>query len=164
MHRASAAKRDDRELPRVAPAPHRDELEEVDHVRVRDPNHPERRVLGVDAERFRERSQGSLRTADIELDPPPEEVVRVDPVGDHVRVRQRWLRPAPAVAGRPGVGACAVRPHLERSGGVDPRDRATSRPDLDDVDDRDLDRIAGEHRRALEVVVAGKADGTSLDE
>ena len=51
---------------------------------------------------------------------------------------------AAAVAGRPRIGAGAVRPDMQAAALVAPRDRAAAGPDLDDIDDRQLHRLAGE--------------------
>jgi hypothetical protein len=93
-----------------------------------------------------------------------EEVVGLDPSGDYVRVGHGRLRSAPAVAGRAGIGARALRADLQRTGGIEPGDRAAARADLDDIDHRNLDGVAGEGRSALEVVVARQADRAALDE
>ena len=142
VHRAGSSEGDDHEVARVAAPAHRDELEEMDHVRVRDPDHAERRVVDAHVERVCDGRERRSRPVDVERDLAAEEVVRVDASGDHVRVGHRRLRAAPPVAGRPGLGAGAARSDLERAGRVDPGDRAAAGADLDDVDDRHLDRVA----------------------
>src|SRR5207245_6831677 len=99
----------------------------------------------------------------VERDPPAEEIVGVDTLRDHVRVGQGRLRAALSVAGWAGLGTRAPRTDSERTGRVDPRDRAAARADLDDVDDGHFDRVACEGGRAPGVVVARPADGAALD-
>ena len=52
------------------------------------------------------------------------------------------LVPPCAVADRTRVGARAARADLERAAGVDPDDAAAAGPDLRDVEDRQLKRVA----------------------
>ena len=164
VHRAAAAEGDDRKVARVAAAADGNELEQVDHVRVRDADDAERRLLDGDVELLGEGPQSLAGAIDVELDLAAEEVARVDAAGDHVRIGESGLGPAPTVGRRSGVRARALRAYPERAGRVEPRDRAASGPDLDDVDDRHLHRIAGGGRCALDVIVAGQPERAALDE
>ena len=61
-----------------------------------------------------------------------------------MRVGDRRLGTAGAVAHRARVGAGRLRSHLERALGTDPGDRAAARADGDDVDHRDLARVGAD--------------------
>src|SRR5262249_33445766 len=64
-----------------------------------------------------------------------------------VRVRHGRLRPASSVAGRPGVGARALRADPKRAATVAPDDRAAARSHRVDVDARQMNGKAAD--RAL---------------
>src|SRR5437016_4320218 len=81
-----------------------DELEQVDHVRVRDADDAERRLLDGDVELLGEGPQSLAGAIDVELDLAAEEVARVDAACDHVRVGERGVGPAPAVRRRSEIG------------------------------------------------------------
>ena len=59
---------------------------------------------------------------------------RIEPPQQEIGVGDRGLRPAAPVADRPGIGARALRPHLQDSRRAHPRDRAAARADRVDVD------------------------------
>ena len=82
------------------------------------------------------------RRADVQHDAAGPELRRVEVAQHQVRVRHRRARPAAPVAGRPRVGAGALRPDPQQAERIDPRDGAATRPDLDQVHRRHR------HRRA----------------
>ena len=96
--------------------------------------------------------------------PPAEEVLRVDHARHQLGVGDRRRAAALAVARRPRVGARAARPHVQAARVVEPRDRAAARADLDDVDDRDVGRVARALRRPLELVLGGDLGLAALDQ
>ena len=110
------------------------------------------RRRGVHAHPPAEPRQASMRRVDVERHRAAEEVRGIEPTGDQVRVGERGLLAASAVARRAGFGARAPGTDVEATGIVHPRDRAAARPDLDDLDDRRLDRIAGARRGPLDVM------------
>src|SRR5439155_95910 len=103
------------------------------------------RVLGdtlatAETERLRaallDRAPGAV---DVELDLAAEEVLRVEPAEDDIRVRDGRLDAAAAVTDRAGIRACALRPDPQQPARVDPGDGAAAGADLDEVDDRGAD-------------------------
>ena len=120
VHRPGAAVGDQRELARVAALLGRDGAERAGHARVRDRVDAGGSLDGVEAERLRdalERRSASSREMVICAvgDRPGRHVAEED-----VRVGDRRLLAAAAVAGRPGRGARGARPDLQAAA----RDRA----------------------------------------
>ena len=110
MHRPGAAEAEEREVARVVAALDGDQVERVDHRRVRDLDDPVRRLGDVEAERLRAALlDRAPRAFDVEADLAAEEVVRVQPPEDDVRVGHGRLGTAAPVADRPRIGACALR-------------------------------------------------------
>ena len=77
----------------------------------------------------------------VEVHLAAHERARPDPPKRDVRVGDRRLDTAVAIADRPGVGAGAARPDLERADLVDPGDAAAAGADLDDIHDGAEDRM-----------------------
>ena len=96
------------------------------------------------AQRLGEVEQAATGGLDVERDPAAEQVWG-DASQDDVRVGDRRLRAALAVAERARVGAGRARAHLEAALGGDPRHRAAAGAHRDDVDHRDPARV-GAHR------------------
>src|SRR5439155_3947083 len=119
------------------------------HRGVRDLDDPVRGLDGVDTERRRaallDRAPGAF---DVELDLAAEEVLRVEPAEDDVRVRNSWLDAAAAVTDRAGIRTGALRADPQQATRVDPGDRTAAGPDLDEGDDRRAHRLAGEREAA----------------
>ena len=97
------------------------------------------------------RSRSSARS-------PPRKQARVDPAQDDVRVGDRRLVTAEAVARRARHGAGAPGPDAERATVVDVGDRAAARADRLDVDHGNEERVAGD----LRVACRGFGDPRSL--
>ena len=136
-----AAVRDEHELARVAAALGGDSAERAHHRRVREPVDAARRLGELEPERLGDAAhglRGPLRRHG--------EIARCERAGrdvpEHdVRVGDRGLLAAEAVAGGAGHGSRAPRADLERSGGIEPREAAPTRADLGDVDGRDPDEL-----------------------
>src|SRR5436309_3358734 len=88
-----------------------------------------RRVKCVCTEAPSETAERDLRGVRVEPDLAAQEVIRVQPAQDEVRVGHGRLAPALAVAGRPRFGAGALGPHAQEAPVVDPPDRAAPRTD-----------------------------------
>ena len=128
MQRAGAAEGDERELARVVAALDRDEPQRAQHLRVDDLD----RLGRVDPV---ERALGRLA---VELEPAGQ--ARGKPAEQEVRVGHRRPRPAPPVAGGPGIGAGALGADAQRAARVAPDDRAAARADGLQVDHRQPQR------------------------
>ena len=87
----------------------------------------------------------------VERELAAHQMVRVEVAEDHVRVGDRRVFAALAVADRARRRARALRPALHGAARVDPDDGAAARPDLREVDGRHLDEVArpGEEPRPL---------------
>ena len=159
------------EVPRVVSTLDRDSPERADHGVVGDLHDTEGHLDHVQAERVRA----------LLLDDPPgrvlveahlaaEEVVRIEAMQDQVRVRDGGLGSSFPVARGGRIGAGAPRSHPQHAARVHPRDGATARADLDQVDHRGADGIAGALGAALgpgrgaDLVLLGDAGGAVLDE
>src|SRR5262249_13578299 len=88
----------------------------------------------------------ALGRFDVELHPRAEEVPRVEPTEHEVTVRHRRLLAAEPEAGRARMRARALRPDLHRAAVADPRTRAATGADRDDIDARADDRTAADLR------------------
>ena len=172
VHGPGATEADEHEVARVVAALHRDQVERVDHRRVRDLDDAVRGLDDGEPERpgaaLLDRPLG---TVDVEADLAAEEVPRVQPAEHEVRVRDRRLGAAAAVADRPRVGARALRPDAQEAARVDPGDRAAAGADLDEVDDGRPYRVAREGhaadpgaRMAADVVVLRHRRAAVLDQ
>ena len=73
----------------------------------------------------------------VERHAPAGKAGRVDPPEQQIGIGHGRPGPAAAIAGRPRIGASAVRPDGDPLQTVDPRDRAAAGADLDHLDDRD---------------------------
>src|SRR5579875_2734076 len=79
----------------------------------------------------------------------------------------RSMRPSAmfaSVVGGTGLRACRLRADVQLAEVVDPRDRAAAAADLDQVDDRDHDRVAGGQTAALDPVVRHDLHVPALDQ
>ena len=74
------------------------------------------------------------------------------------------LGPAAAVRRRSRHGAGRAGPDVELAEVVDPGDAAAALADLDEVDDRHQDRVAGRHAAALDPVVGDDLELATLDQ
>ena len=84
----------------------------------------------------------------VERHPAAEEALRVEPAEHDVRVADRRLLAAVAVAGRAGVGARAARADAEGAALVDVGDRAAAGADRVHVEHRHEQRVAADPRVA----------------
>ena len=139
VHRAGAAEGDERVVARVDALLDGDRPHRVGHVRVDDREHP----LGERGRRPspsspRPSASASLRRALVELHPAAEEVARVEPAEEEVRVGDGRLRAAAPVAGGAGIGAGALRPDAQAAR-LEPGERAAAGADRVDVDERHQD-------------------------
>ena len=167
VERTRAAEGDEREVARVVAAPERGEPECVGHLCDEVAEHAACRSRGVDAHRSSQPCEAPMRRVDVEPHRAAEEVLGVEASGDQVRVGERGLLAPAAVARRARFGARAPGPDVEAARLVDAGDRAAARADLDDLDDGDLDRVAGRRGGPLDVVQrldrhASAADGRRL--
>ena len=94
------------------------------------------------------RSTAACGGVAVQLHAPAEEPLGVDPAEHHVRVRDRRLRAALAVAGRARVGPGAARADAKRAAVVDAGDRAAAGADRVDVEHRHEQRVAAHPRVA----------------
>ena len=101
----------------------------------------------------------------VGLDLAAAEVVAVDPAELEVRVGRRRLGPAAPVR-RPGPGTAPAetRADVQLPEVVDPGDAAAAVADLDEVDDRHHDRVAGREAAALDPVVRDDPHLAALDQ
>ena len=164
VHRPATAKGDEREIAGVIAAADRDEFERVDHVGVGDADHAEGSLVDTDAEGAGDGFHGATGGVHTHRDLAAEEVVGGDASCYQVGVGDGGLGAALAVAGRTGDRPGALRADLQRAAVIDPRDAAAAGADLDDVDDRGLDRVAGVVLVALDPVLGGDLDDAVVDE
>jgi hypothetical protein len=114
----------------------------VRHVLVADPHHGGGGLeLGV-LEPLSQSSNGAGGERPVERQLSAEEECGIEPAEHEVRVGDRRLLAAPAVAGGSRDCARALRPDLEEAAGIDPSDRAAACPDRPRRDARHADREA----------------------
>ena len=90
---------------------------------------------GIEAGRGADvRGDGTTGGVEVEGHRATKEVPGVEIAKHQVGVGDGGHRGAAPVAGRPGVGAGAIWPHLDEAEAVDPRDAAATGTDLDQVD------------------------------
>ena len=144
VHRARAAEGDERELARVAAlltVRERIAPDMFAFAIVTIPSAASSRPSPSRSASRCDRRRGELA---VELHLAAEEAVGVDPAEDDVRVGQRRLLAALAVAAGPGRRARAARPDAEGAAFVDVGDRAAAGADRVDVDHRHEQRVAGD--------------------
>ena len=114
---------------------------------------------------------GALCGGRVEGDFAAEEIVRVEPSQDEVGVGDRGLRPALAIADRPGIGPGALGADSQDAARVHPGDGPATRADFHEVDYWRADWIASAAsrsdarlRRRPDLVVLGHAGRTALDQ
>ena len=155
QQRPRAAEGGHREVAHVQPALDGHLAQGVGLVPGRDLEDAGGGALEVEAEPLRQVAQPGAGRLDVERDLAAEQV-RGDPAEHQVGVGHRRLGAAPAVAERARVGARRAGADLERALGRHPGDRAAAGADGDDVDHRDLARVAadgalgGERRLAVD--------------
>ena len=143
VQRAGAAESDHRGLARVDALLHRHGAHRERHGGIGDLHDAEGCFLDAEARRAAELLlDGALGRLDVELHRAVEEALGVDPSEHEVGVGDDWIGRAFAIGRRPRIGARALRPDMDAAGRIAPGDRAAAGADLDDVDDRDLHRLA----------------------
>lgn len=146
MQRAGATEGDERELARIVAALDRQQADCLGHQRLGDADDAVRDIADVDPKRASHRLKRPERGVDVEPDNPFREVLRDDPAEDDVRVGDRRLLAAAAVASRPGIRPGALRADAWMSARIDPGDTPTTGPDFDEVHDRSEDRVTAGDR------------------
>ena len=144
VHRAGAAERDEGEVARVDPLLDGDRPHRVRHLRVDDREHPLGELGRPEPDLAPRPSERALGRALVERHPAAEEVARVEPAEEEVRVGHGRLRSAAPVAGRARIGAGALRPDAQAAR-LEPGERAAAGADRVDVDERH------QHGQALEL-------------
>ena len=114
---------------------------------------------------------GALRGRWVKGDFAAEEIVRVEPSQYEVGVGDRGLRPALAIADRPGVGSGALGTNPQDAAGIYPGDGPAACADFYEVDYWRADRIAraascsdARLRCRPDLVVFGHAGRAALDQ
>ena len=141
MHRAGAAEGEQREVPRIVAALDCDHANRALHVGVDDANYAARRRGRICFHLAREPRHcvdGAIR---VELHLAAEEVCRDQSARDQIGVGH-GTQIAAAVTCGTGIGACAIRPDLERAAGVDTRDRTAAGTDGVNVDHGGAHRVS----------------------
>ena len=100
----------------------------------------------------------------VESEASPEERRRIEYAGDQHRIGNGRFGPAAAIGGGTWLGAGRNWSDLECTAAIEPGDAAAAGSDLDDIDDRRLDRITGRKRRPLQAVIAGDFDFAAFDQ
>src|SRR5580704_11029114 len=133
---------DEREIPWIVALFNRHLANGERHLGDRNIDDGERRRKEIQAQRpaddLLDPGRSGLR---VELHLATEKIFRADAPQNHIRVGNRRLKATEAVADRAGVRTCASRADLQGADFVDPGDAAAASADLDDVDDRDHDRV-----------------------
>ena len=153
MHRPGAAEREERELRDVLAALDRVDARRRRHVLVDHLVDAPGRAHAVEAERPADpRLDRARRGLAVEAHLAAEEERRIEIAEHQIGIGHGRLVAALAVAGRPRIGAGAVRPDLEQPERVDPGDAAAAGADLDHLDHRHLDRQAAALLEAVHAV------------
>ena len=84
-----------------------------------------------------------LRRVHVETHAAAEEEARIEIAQEKIGVGDRGHLPALRIAGGAGIGARAVRSHLEEAHAIDAGQRSAARPDLDQLDAGHADGEAG---------------------
>ena len=114
---------------------------------------------------------GALGGRRVNGDFAAEEIARVEPSQYEVGIGDRGVRPASAIAGRPGIGPGTLRADPQDAAGVHPSDGPAARADFHEVDHGGADGIARAARRPnarlrgrSDLVVLGYARRAVLDQ
>src|SRR5665213_2364287 len=148
---AGAPEADHREVARIVTAFDRYAAHGQRHLRDRNLDDPERCLFDREFEGHGDRRADRLpRAFHVERHLAAEKAARAQTSEDDVRVGYRRCGAALTVTHGPRVTARAARTDLERADFIDPRDAAAAGADLDDVDDRQHDRMTA--RETTDVV------------
>ncbi len=165
VHGATAAEDHHGEIARIVAAVHRDQLERVDHVRVGDAHDAARHLDIAHAQPCRRVRRARLRARrHIGDDIAADEIVLVDAAEREVGVGGGGIGAAAAIGGGAGDRAGRFRADMQLLELVDPGDRAAAIADLDQVDHRHHDRVAGRLAVALDPVIGLDSDVAALDQ
>ena len=128
VHGAGAAEGEERAAAAVHAALHRDPAKRPQHGRIGDPDHAQRRGLHAHAHGRCERRDGRPGGGEVHPDVPADDPVRSHVAQHQVGVAHRRPAAAAAVAGRPRIGAGALRADGQGTV-IEPGDRAPAGPD-----------------------------------
>ncbi len=147
MQRPAAAVAEQDEIARVEAVLDGDFPNRAGHDHGGDRNDPVRHLYHTVLARIAERrgdflGDRVLCRADIELHFAAQEILRIEPAEQQIRIGDRRLAAAAAVGNRAGRRARALRADVQAFLRIDPRDGAAAGADFDDVDNRGLDREA----------------------
>ena len=144
MQSRCAAESEQREMPGIDTAAHRDEPYPLCHCRVDDAVDAAGRGEPVDPELGGDTVDRGLGGRPVEAAPAAEKARGIEIAEHQIGVGDRRGGAAGAVAGRTGNGAGALRTDMQDAAGVDPGDRAAARADTGDVEAVQRDRVAGD--------------------
>ena len=144
VHRPGAAERQQGEAARVDAALHGDHAKRSDHLLVRHPDDPLRRLQLAEPERRPQPLDRVAGRVHVQLDATGEGRRRVQVAEQEVRVGDRGLGAAAGVAGGAGIRPGRLWPDPKRAAVVEPADRAAAGADRVDVDHRQLDHPAAD--------------------
>ncbi len=139
-----AAKGEQRELPGVDAAAHRDEPHPSGHRGVDDAMDALRRREPADPESCGDTVDRGLGGSAVEMAPAAEKARRIEIAEHQVGVGDGRRVAAGAVAGGTGNRAGALRADMQDAAGIDPGDRAAAGADAGDVEAVERDRVAGD--------------------
>ena len=142
-HGSVATEGDQRKVAWVAAAIGRHRLHRAGHGRDGDRVDAVRRLMDIEAEGLRHFALDDVAgKASVDGQLAADQILGVEVAQHDRRIRKCGFLAAESIAGRPGHGAGALRPDLDRARGVQRDDAAAARADLGDVDERQLDRVA----------------------
>ena len=143
VERAGAPERHEREVAGVVAALHREHADRFRHRGVADGVDAERRLREAAPHRLGEGADRALRRIGSQANAAGEPR-RIEVAQHEARIGHGRGDSTAPVAGRAGIGARALRPDLEDSGVVEPRDAPASGTDGVHVDHRHPERIAAD--------------------
>ena len=142
MHASAPSECHESELARIESAIERNQLERIHHIVVGNPDDPARGFVRLHFKLVSDRGDRFLDRSHVRLDLPSAEIFGIDSSEPKIRVGRRGLRPSLSVSGGPGNRACGLRPHVQLSEIVHPRDRAAAIAYFNEIDDGNHDRVA----------------------
>ena len=142
VQRPRAAIGEQRKRPHIMPLLRRHRPYRSAHVRNSDPDDPECGLLHRQPQRIGDASPDRLpRRLFIHRHAPVQQRHRIQPVQHQVGIRQRRLRPTPAIGNRPRISPRTPRPHLQSPRVIQPGDGPATRPNHMHIHHRRADRI-----------------------
>ena len=158
MQRSGATEGDHREVARVDAALDRYHAHGLGHLGVRDSRDARGRFLERQPELVAEPADRALRRLAVELHVARERRAGIEIAEQQVRVGDRRLLAAAAVAGRTGVGPGGMWAHAQGPAGVAPGDAAAAGAHRVDVDHRQRERAAADLAAAAHLDAAVERD------